>query len=68
MLLFNVANICPLCATDVTTKRQKERESFQNCPNTGSSEIGIVQQKQIHEESTFEYNQTLIYLIQFNIN
>ena len=58
MLLFNVGNICPPYATDVTTKSQKEKESFENCQNTGSSAFATVQQKQIHEHSTFEYNQT----------
>ena len=36
MVLFNVENVCQLYATDVTTKSQKERESFKNCENTGS--------------------------------
>ena len=58
MLLFNVGNICPLYATNVTTKSQKEKESFENCHNTGSSAFATVQQKQTHEQSTFDYNQT----------
>ena len=56
MLLFNVGNISQLYATDVTTKSQKERESFQNCQNTGSGATATVQQKQMHEQSTFKSN------------
>ena len=39
-------------------QKAKKKESFKNCQNTGSGATATVQQKQMHEQSTFKYNQT----------